>query len=211
MMGERRVGQDALFYEFSLERHVPADHMLRSIDRFVDLSGVRAHLQPFYSEIGRPSVDPELMIRMLLVGYCFGIRSERRLCEEVHLKLAYRWFCRLGLEGEVPDHSTFSKNRHGRFRNSNLLRRLFETVLQRCIYEGLVGGEGFAVDASLIQADASDRNRVEGTAGLPPGSAGSAVDEYLAVLDDAAFGTASEVTPKFIAPADPATRWTAAH
>src|SRR5436305_10752409 len=81
MMGERRVGQDALFYEFSLERHVPVDHLLRSIDRFVDLSGVRAHLRPFYSEIGRPSIDPELMIRMLLVGYCFGIRSERRLCE----------------------------------------------------------------------------------------------------------------------------------
>jgi hypothetical protein len=109
MMGESRVGQEALFYEFSLERHVPADHLLRSIDRFVDLSGVRAHLRPFYSEIGRPSIDPELMIRMLLVGYCFGIRSERRLCEEVLLNLAYRWFCRLGLEGELPDHSTFSK------------------------------------------------------------------------------------------------------
>src|SRR5690348_5888090 len=211
MMGERRVGQDALFYEFSLERHVPADHMLRSIDRFVELSGVRAHLQPFYSEIGRPSVDPELMIRMLLVGYCFGIRSERRLCEEVHLNLAYRWFCRLGLDGSVPDHSSFSKNRHGRFRDSDLLRRLFETVLQRCIDEGLVGGEGFVVDASLIQADASDRNRIEGAAGLPPHAAGRAVEEYLAVLDDAAFGAASEVTPKFIAPSDPATRWTAAH
>ena len=99
------------------------------------------------------------MIRMLIVGYCFGIRSERRLCEEVHLNLAYRWFCRLGLDGAVPDHSTFSKNRHGRFRESNLLRRLFESVLHRCIAEGLVGGEGFAVDASLIQADASDRYR----------------------------------------------------
>jgi IS5 family transposase len=151
------------------------------------------------------------MIRMLIVGYCFGIRSERRLCEEVHLNLAYRWFCRLGLDGSVPDHSTFSKNRHGRFRESDLLRRLFESVLQRCIDEGLVGGEGFAVDASLIQADASDRTRVEGTAGLPPEAAGRAVEEYLAVLDDAAFGAASEVTPKFIAPADPATRWTAAH
>src|SRR5438477_1182971 len=211
MMGEHRVGQDALFYEFSLERHVPVDHLLRSIDRFVDLSGVRAHLRPFYSEIGRPSIAPELMIRMLLVGYCFGIRSERRLCEEVHLNLAYRWFCRLGLEGDVPDHSTFSKNRHGRFRDSDLLRRLFETVLQRCIEEGLVGGEGFAVDASLIQADASDRNRVEGAAGLPPDAAGRAVEQYLAVLDDAVFGAATEVTPKFIAPADPAARWTAAH
>ena len=210
-MGERRVGQDALFYEFSLERHVPSEHLVRSIDRFVDLAGVRCELAPFYSEMGRPSIDPELMIRMLIVGYCFGIRSERRLCEEVHLNLAYRWFCGLGLDGEVPDHSTFSKNRHGRFRDCDLLRQLFETVLQRCIEEGLVGGEGFAVDASLIAADASDRSRIEGTAGLPPDAAGRAVEEYLAALDDAAFGAASEVTPKFIAPADPAARWTAAH
>jgi transposase len=211
MMGERQVQQDALFYGFSLERHVPEKHLLRSIDRFVELDGLRQELAPFYSEMGRPSIDPELLIRMLIVGYCFGIRSERRLCEEVHLNLAYRWFCRLGLDGEVPDHSTFSKNRHGRFRDSDLLRRLFETVLQRCIDEGLVGGEGFAVDASLIQADASDRTRIEGAAGLPPDATGRAVAEYLAVLDDAAFGAASEVTPKFIAPADPAWRWTAAH
>jgi transposase len=161
--------------------------------------------------MGRPSIDPELLIRMLIVGYCFGIRSERRLCEEVHLNLAYRWFCRLGLDGEVPDHSTFSKNRHGRFRESDLLRRLFETVLQRCIDEGLVGGQGFAVDASLIHADAGDRTRVEGAAGLPSHAASRAAEEYLAVLDDAAFGAATEVTPKFIAPADPAARWTAAH
>jgi transposase len=211
MMGERRLGQEALFYEFSLERHVPESHLLRSIDRFVELDGLRRELVPFYSELGRPSIDPELMIRMLIVGYCFGIRSERRLCEEVHLNLAYRWFCRLGLDGAVPDHSTFSKNRHGRFRDSDLFRRLFETVLQHCIAERLVGGEGFAVDASLIHADAGDRNRVEGNAGLPPDAAGRAVNEYLAVLDDAAFGGATEVTPKFIAPSDPATRWTAAH
>src|ERR1700716_421086 len=211
MMGPRQIDQAALFYEFSLERHVPATNLLRSIDRFVDLSDVRNHLAPFYSSTGRPSIDPELLVRMLLVGYCYGIRSERRLCEEVHLNLAYRWFCRLGLDGEVPDHSTFSKNRHGRFRDSDLLRRLFETVLQRCIEEGLVGGEGFAIDASLIAAEASDRTRVEGTAGLPPDAAGRAVEEYLAVLDDAAFGAATEVTPKFMAPADPAARWTAAH
>jgi transposase len=109
MMGERQVGQDALFYEFSLERHVPERHLLRAIDRFVDLDGIRAHLAPFYSATGRPSIDPELLIRMLIVGYCFGIRSERRLCEEVHLNRAYRWFCRLGLDGEVPDHSTFPR------------------------------------------------------------------------------------------------------
>ena len=161
--------QEALFYEFSLERHVPADHLLRSIDRFVDLSELRAHLAPFYSAIGRPSIDPELMIRMLIVGYCFGIRSERRLCEEVHLNLAYRWFCRLGLDGEVPDHSTFSKNRHGRFRDSDLLRKLFETVVRRCMEEGLVGGEGFAVDASLIKADANRQRSRRGAAGLPTG------------------------------------------
>src|SRR5712671_4697898 len=139
MMGERRVQQEALFYEFSLERHVPEKHLLRSMDRFVELDGLRQELAPFYSEMGRPSIDPELLIRMLIVGYCFGIRSERRLCEEVHLNLAYRWFCGLGLDGEVPDHSTFSKNRHGRFRDSDLLRRLFEAILRRCIDEGLVG------------------------------------------------------------------------
>lgn len=149
MMGEQKVMQEELFYGFSLQRHVPADHLLRSIDRFVDLSAIRQHLAPYYSQIGRPSIDPERLIRMLIVGYCFGIRSERRLCEEVHLNLAYRRFCRLGLEGDVPDHSTFSKARHGRFRDADLLRELFETVVRRCMAEGLVGGEGFAVDASL--------------------------------------------------------------
>jgi len=211
MMGHRQVEQAVLFYEFSLERHVPADHLLRSIDRFVEFGALRRELAPFYSAIGRPSVDPELMIRMLIAGYCFGIRSERRLCEEVHLNLAYRWFCRLGLDGDVPDHSTFSKNRHGRFRRSDLLRRLFETVLRRCIDEGLVGGEGFAVDASLIKADANRQKGIEGDKGLPPEAAGRAVQEYLAVLDDAAFGAATEVTPKFVSPADPAARWTGAH
>src|SRR6516162_1602155 len=168
MMGERQVQQDALFYEFSLERHVPETHLLRAIDRFVELDELRAHLAPFYSETGRPSIDPELLIRMLKVGYCCGIRSERRLCEEVHLNLAYRWFCRLGLDGSVPDHSTFSKNRHGRFRDSDLLRHLFEATVERCLKERLVGGEGFAVDASLIEADANRQRGIEGDKGLPP-------------------------------------------
>src|ERR1700757_2431850 len=211
MMGPRQVEQGALFYNFSLDAHVPADHLLRSIDRFVDLSELRRELAPFYSMLGRPSIDPELMIRMLIVGYCFGIRSERRLCQEVHLNLAYRWFCRLGLDGNVPDHSTFSKNRHGRFRDSDLLRELFESVVRRCMTEGLVGGEGFAVDASIIRADASrHRTAVDGAAGLPPEAAGRAVAEYLAVLDDAAFGAATPVTPKYISLSDPASRWTAA-
>jgi transposase len=211
MMGHRQVEQAALFYEFSLERHVPIDHLLRSIDRFVELGELRRELAAYYSTMGRPSIDPELMIRMLIVGYCFGIRSERRLCEEVHLNLAYRWFCRLGLDGCVPDHSTFSKNRHGRFRQSDLLRRLFEIVLRRCINEGLVGGEGFAVDASLIKAEANRQKGIEGEQGLPPEATGRAVAEYLAVLDDAAFGAATEVAPKFISPTDPAARWTGAH
>jgi transposase len=210
MMGERQVRQEALFYGFSLEEHVPADHLLRAIDRFVELSDIRRQLEPFYSAIGRPSVDPELMIRMLLIGYCCGIRSERRLCEEVHLNLAYRWFCRLGLDGRVPDHSTFSKNRHGRFRDSNLLRQLFEATVRRCMAEGIVGGEGFVVDASMIRADASRQKGVASSADLDPEDASRAVGEYLAVLDDAAFGAATEVPPKFVSPIDPAARWTAA-
>jgi transposase len=211
MMGERTVMQEALFYGFSLEDHVPRDHLLRSIDRFVDLGGIRKHLRPYYSETGRPSIDPELMIRMLIIGYCMGIRSERRLCEEVHLNLAYRWFCRLGLDGAIPDHSTFSKNRHGRFRDSHLLRELFETTVARCMTEGLVGGEGFAVDASMIKADANRQRGVPGSEGLPPKAANHAVREYLAVLDDAAFGGATPVVPKFLSIADPASRWTGAN
>ena len=209
MMGERTVLQESLFYSFNLDRHVPMDHLLRSIDRFMDLSGVRQPLQPFYSSVGRPSVDPELMIRMLIVGYCFGIRSERRLCDEVHLNLGYRWFCRLSLDAAVPDHSTFSKARHGRFRDADLLRRVFETVVRRCMAEGLVGGEGFAVDASIIAADAHRQRGVDTPAELEP-EASRAVAEYLAMLDDAAFGAATEVPPKFISPVDPAARWTAA-
>src|SRR6188472_3314492 len=197
MMGQQGGGQDRLFYSFNLDEHVPRDHRLRSVNQFLDLSDLRQHLAGHYSNTGRPSIDPELMIRMLIAGYCFGIRSERRLCEEVHLNLAYRWFCRLGLDGNVPDHSTFSKNRHGRFRQSDLLRRLFETVLRRCVDEGLVGGENFAVDASLIKADANRQKGVEGDKGLPPQTTSRAVDEYIAVLDDAAFGAATEVVPKF--------------
>jgi transposase len=213
MMGERAVVQEALFYEFSLDRQVPANHLLRSTDRFVELSGLRSHLEPFYSAIGRPSVDPELMIRILIFGYCFGIRSERRLCEEGAPELAYRWFCRLGLEGDVPDHSTFSKNRHGRFRDSNLLRELFETTVRRCIAEGLVGGEGFAVDASLIRADANKQRSAEGADQVDwkaMAESRRSVQEYLDTLDDAAWGRASDVQPKFVPRSDPAAQWTGA-
>ena len=161
MMGQPPPDQNALFYEFCLENYVPQDHLLRQIDPLLDLSSLREHLAPYYSHTGRPSVDPEVMVRMLIVGYCYGIHSERRLCEEVHLNLAYRWFCRLGLEGKVPDHSSFSDNRHGRFRDSDAFRQLFESVLQRCMDEGLVGGEGFAVDASVVKADVSRQRHRE--------------------------------------------------
>lgn len=182
MMGPRQVAQGALFYEFSIEGFVPQDHPMRGIDRFLDLTDVRLLLSPFYSSHGRPSIDPELMIRMLLFGYCQGIRSERRLCEEVHVNLAYRWFCRLDLADPLPDHSTFSKNRHGRFRESGLFRHLFETVLQRCIDEGLVGGHSFGVDASLIPANANQTRGVDSKDGLPPELTSHAVDEYLETL-----------------------------
>ena len=213
MMG-KQVAAPQFFYDFCLEDHVPSDHLLRRIDRFVDLDSVRAELKPFYSTIGRPSIDPDLMLRMLIVGYCMGIRSERRLCDEVHLNLAYRWFCRLGLDGKVPDHSTFSRNRHGRFRESNILRHLFESVVERCLQEGLVGGEGFAVDASLIAADANKHRSLssDGWKAVEVGpDACRAAREYLDTLNDAAFGAASETTPKYISPSDPAAQWTGAH
>jgi transposase len=214
MLGPRQEFQAALFYEFNLEDYVPGDHLLRSVDRFVDLGDVRNYLAPFYSDIGRPSVDPELMIRMLLIGYIMGIRSERRLCDEVHVNLAYRWFCRLDLGDPVPDQSTFSKNRHGRFRESDLFRQLFENVVSRCIKEGLVGGDIFATDASIIRADANKQNSTPREEWNPdrldPATVPRAVREYLDVLDDAAFGAASEVKPKFTSHSDPASQWTGA-
>ena len=211
MMGQNGGGQDRLFYSFNLEDHVPQNYLLRGIDRFLDLSELRRHLSPYYSHTGRPSIDPELMIRMLVVGYCFGVRSERRLCEEVHLNLAYRWFCRLGLEDEVPDHSTFSKNRHGRFRESDTLRHVFEKVLRRCMTEGLVGGEGFAIDASVVKADANRARGVPGeqTVDWKVDEASSrAGREYLAAIEEANPTEAS--VPKSVSLTDPAARYTAA-
>ena len=210
MMGQRSGNQDRLFYSFNLDEHVPADHLLRSIDRYLDLTDLHQHLEAYYSHTGRPSVDPELMIRMLLVGYCFGIRSERRLCDEVHLNLAYRWFCRLGLEDRVPDHSSFSKNRHGRFRESDVFRHVFEAVVQRCMTEGLVRGEGFAVDASIVKADANRRRGVPSEEGIDwsnPQLGTRAVREYLQALEQE--GQIGAV-PKNISLTDPGARWTAA-
>ncbi len=209
MMGQRSGGHRQLFYSFNLDDHVPSDHLLRGMDQFLDLGDLHQHLAPFYSHTGRPSIDPQLLIRMLIVGYCFGIRSERQLCEEVHLNLAYRWFCRLGLEDQVPDHSTFSKNRHGRFRDSDTLRFVFEQVLERCVREGLVGGQGFAIDASLVKADAKRQRGVPGAEAdwTDRQSISRPVREYLAALDQAEV---EKSTPKNISLTDPAAQWSAA-
>lgn len=206
MMGRLEGGAAKLFYEFSLEDMVPADHMLRKIDQFLVFDDLRMHLKPFYSHTGRPSVDPELMCRMLIVGYCFGIRSERRLCEEVHLNLAYRWFCKLGIEDNIPNHSTFSKARHGRFRESNLFRKLFESTVTRCMAEGLVKGEGFATDASIVKADVNRERTHPGDEPIDwtdPKLATRPVAEYLDGLEQ-------ENSPrKVLSLTDPGARWTA--
>jgi transposase len=214
MMGRLKSDQGQLFYEFRLGDAVPEDHMVRKIDTALDLSWLRSELAPHYSSMGRPSIDPELMIRMLVVGYVFAIRSERLICREVQVNLAYRWFCKLGIEDAVPDHSAFSRARNERFREGDVFRRMFERVVEACIAAGLVGGEGFAVDASLIQADANKQRSIAGQdwhRDRDPARSSRAVKEYLATLDDTSWGAASEVVPKFVSPSDPAAQWTGAH
>jgi transposase len=213
MMGRLKRDQEQLFYSFSLEEAVPDDHLVRTIAAVLDLSWVHRELEPYYSPLGRPSIDPALMIRMLIVGYVFAIRSERALCREVQVNLAYRWFCGLSIEDKLPDHSAFSRARNERFRDSGIFRSLFERVVEACIAAGLVGGEGFAVDASLIAADANKQRSIPGKdwdKNRAAEKASRAVKEYLATLDDAAFGAASDTTPKFVSPADPAAQWTGA-
>jgi transposase len=213
MMGRQRRDQGRLFYEFRLEDRIPENHLLRRMNVFVTvaLADLHKELQPYYSDIGRPSVDPELTIRMLIVGYCYGIRSERKLCQEVELHLAYRWFCKLDLEDKVPHHSTFSENRLGRFRESDLLRHIFERVVWAAMAMGLVKGEGFAVDASVLEANAS---RYHGKAPdeldwTDKQRQTRAVAEYLAVLDAAAEPDPNRKEPKVISPSDPSSAWTA--
>jgi transposase len=150
MTGRLDHSQGGFFYSFRLDEAVPDDHSVRAIAAVLDLSWVHSELAPFYPKIGRPSIDPVLMIRMLVVGYAFAIRSERALCREVQVNLAYRWFCGLSIEDKIPDHSAFSRVRHERFRESDMFRRVFERAVEACIAAGLVGGEGFAVDASLL-------------------------------------------------------------
>jgi transposase len=213
MMGRRWGNQASLFYQFRLDDRVPRDHLLRRIDGFVTtaLADIHRRLRPSYSEIGRPSIDPELLIRMLIIGYCFGLRSERRLTQEVELHLAYRWFCRLDLDDTVPHHSTFSENRLHRFRDSDVLRHIFERVVAACMTAGLVGGEGFAVDASVMEANAS---RYHGQAPdeinwAEPERQTRAVKEYLARLEADVQPNPDRKPPKVISPSDPCSAWTA--
>ena len=213
MMGRRGGDQASLFYQFHLDERVPKDHLLRRIDGFVmtALADMHERLKPYYSEIGRPSVDPELMIRMLIIGYCYGLRSERRLTQEVELHLAYRWFCRLDLDDKAPHHSTFSENRLHRFRESDVFRHIFERVVMACMAAGLVKGEGFAVDASVMEANASRYHgkAPDEIAWVEPERQTRAVKEYLAALPADAEANPERKPPKVISPSDPCSAWTA--
>jgi transposase len=226
MMGRREDRQVQFLYAFDLDKVVPADHLVRQIDGILDLSWVHKELAPYYSHTGRPSIDPVLMIRMLLVGYVFALRSERRLCSEVQVNLAYRWFCKLSVEDQIPDHSVFSRARHERFRESDALRRVFEGVVAMCIAAGLVGGEAFSIDASLIKADVDKKRRAPGDRPINwPKSeeASRAVREYLAALDAApgdeasrskddggpSNGNGRNKPPKEVSLTDPQATWVA--
>jgi transposase len=182
MMGQQLRGQ-TLFYYFRLEDQIPEDHLLRLLDHYVDFSFVRERLKSFYSSTGRPSIDPEVLLRLLLVGYLYGIASERRLLEEVKMHLAYRWFTRLGFEQEIPDHSTFSKNRHGRFRQSGVFREVFEEIVRRCLEVGLVEGQNLVVDGTMVGANASRQSRVPREQLKEVAQVSRTVREYLAELE----------------------------
>ena len=212
------------FYTFDLDKVVPPDHLVRQIDGVLDLEWVHKELAPYYSHTGRPSIDPVLMIRMLIVGYVFAIRSERQLCSEVQVNLAYRWFCKLGIEDGIPDHSVFSRARHERFRQSEALRQVFEGVVAKCIAAGLVGGEGFSIDASLIKADVDKKKRMPGDQPISwpkTEEASRAVREYLTALDaaqnrdenreddDNFDGGSRRKPPKEVSLTDPQAAWVA--
>ena len=159
MMGHQSRGE-ALFYYFRLEDHVPENHLLRLIDKHISFDFVRDRLKQSYSDMGRPSVDPELLLRILLIGYLYGITSERRLVEELRMHLAWRWFTGLGFDQEIPHHSTFSKNRHGRFQESKLFEQLFEQIVRQCMEVGLVEGKQLSVDGTFVEANAAKESRI---------------------------------------------------
>ena len=207
--------RESLFYYFRLEDQIPADHLLRLIDRAVDFSFVRDRLHDTYSGTGRPSIDPEVLVRLLLIGYLYGITSERRLMDEVRMHLAYRWFTGLGFDQSIPDHSTLSKNRHGRFRHAGVFREVFEAIVRRCVAAGLVAGRELAVDGTLVAADASARSRVTPTQFAERASVSHTVQDYLTEVDrhtpvepaaESAVSPASAL-PKTLSTTDPDAAW----
>lgn len=157
VLGEK-TRQEPMFYYVRLDDMIPQDHLLRMIHRYVDFGSIKERVRHLYSHTGRPSIDPEVLLRMLLVGYLYGITSERRLCEEVRMHIGYRWFVGLSLEDAVPDHSTFSKNRHERFVEGNLFQEIFDAIVDQCITHGLIQGMHLTVDSTHIRADASFRS-----------------------------------------------------
>ncbi len=218
MMG-KRVMAEPVFSTVRIDDHLPANHLLRAVDALLDTAFVRRIMAPHYSLIGRPSIDPELMIRMLLLGYLGGIRSERKLCAGMHLNLAHRWFCRLGVDDVVPNHSTFSKNRHRRFRDGDVFRAVFEQVVRRCAEAGLVPGENAAVDGSQVDADASRHKRVPGDRVPEAWTTDRKVQtrpvrEHLDALDAAVPPGPDEPchdAPKYLSPTDPGAAWSIKH
>src|SRR4030081_1133883 len=159
MMGQHDRSE-ALFYYFRLEDQVPENHLLRLIEKHISFAFVREKLKESYSDTGRPSIDPELLLRILLIGYLYGITSERKLVEELRMHLAWRWFTGLGFDQEIPHHSTFSKNRHGRFQESKLFEELFEQIVLQCMEVGLVQGKHLSVDGSFVEANAAKESRI---------------------------------------------------
>jgi len=199
-----------LFYYFRLEEQIPNDHLLRIIDGHVDFSFLREQLKDFYSSTGRPSIDPEVLLRLLLVGYLYGITSERRLMDEVRMHLAYRWFTHLGFDQEIPDHSTFSKNRHGRFRQSGVFRKIFEEIVRRCLEAGFVEGRNVAVDGTLVGANASQESRVPRERLVQAAKLSRTVHEYLTELEQQNPVTDPDGSPKLqekVSTTDPDATW----
>jgi transposase len=182
MMG-RHERSEALFYYFRLEDQVPETHLLRLIEKHISFAFVRQQLKDRYSEMGRPSIDPELLLRILLIGYLYGITSERKLVEELRMHLAWRWFTGLGFDQEIPHHSTFSKNRHGRFQESKLFEELFEQIVKQCVEVGLVQGKQLSVDGSFVEANAAKESRIPREQLAEAAQVNQTVRQYLVELE----------------------------
>jgi transposase len=182
MMGQHDRSE-ALFYYFRLEDQIPENHLLRLIDKHISFEFVRLQLKDSYSETGRPSIDPELLLRILLIGYLYGISSERKLVEELRMHRAWRWFTGLGFDQELPHHSTFSKNRHGRFQESKLFEQLFEQIVRQCVEVGLVPGQHLSVDGSFVEANAAKESRIPRQQLAEAAQVNQTVRQYLVELE----------------------------